>query len=144
MKNRETVRDALQVLLSAEVVDTLGIAEEVTTGRIVDPEGRGPLLAVLSGGSMREAYTRKGFKSSFHIEVQVWTPYGGGQSTADAENRADRLEQAVAEVVEANRANATHWISLRYSDRSQAVNIRTESGNLYLFEMIPLEVKVGG
>jgi hypothetical protein len=144
VKNREDVRTYLASLLSAEAVDNLGIAEEVVTGRIVDPEGRGPLLAVLSAGSLRDLFTRQGMKSQFRLEVQVWTPYGkDGWTTADAEARADQLEQTVANVVQANRANTTHWISIGYAGMSQPVDMRTESGNLYLFEMIPLEVKCG-
>jgi hypothetical protein len=142
LQNRETIRDTLAALIEASVVDELEVAEEVTSTKIVDPEGRGPLVSVLSAGSDRPPFTARGSRTVVYLEIQIWTPYGEEFTSAQAEDRADRLELAVAQVLEANRVNKPTWTDIAYSGKSTVTDVEVQSGNLYIFELIPVEVSV--
>ncbi|MBN1815329.1 MAG: hypothetical protein JXA14_26090 [Anaerolineae bacterium] len=139
MKSREAVRDYLAGLLDDKLVDDLKIVVEVLNHGVGDPQGRGPLVAVLSAGSNRPRATGKGNKSLFRFNVQIWTPYGDGRSRADAEDRADAIEQGVADVIAAN-CKSDHWYHIAYADYSTELDIQMDSGHEYLFESIPIEV----
>ena len=63
--NRETVRDKLASLLEDDLVTDLAIVEAVFNRKVDDPEGRSPIVCVLSTGSGRPASTFAGHDAGF-------------------------------------------------------------------------------
>lgn len=143
MTSRGQVRKWLAGILRTELVDERGIAQQVEAYRLPDLAGRSPVVMVLSSGSERLPFTFEGNRSRFYFDVQVWTLYADGEdwTEAEAEDRADALEVAVAEVLEAHRKEAL-WELVTYDGRTTAEDVVTSGGVPYIVETIPIVVEV--
>lgn len=138
--NRETVRDALVTLFGSLVDD--GIVQEVVGHRVSDPQGKTPIVAVLSDGTERIVFTFQGSRPVFHLVVQslVLAEEATGYTAANAEDKLDLVEKSITDLVDANR-RTTSWEDIRQEDRGQVLDV-TIGGHAYLLETIPYAVKV--
>jgi len=136
--NRETVRDALTALLTAGLS---GIAQEVVGHRVSDPAGKTPVVAVLSGGSLRERLTFQGTRPTFYLTIQVLVlaEDATGYTEADAEDKLDLLEKTIAGILESNWRTAS-WSGLTW-ERSEVLDVAI-GGHAYYLEIIPVTVQV--
>lgn len=138
--SREIVRDALKALLSTALVGTGLPVKTVTASKVKQLEGLTPLVAVLSGGTLRERLTYQGDKPTFHLEVQVWVlQEGTGWTNAQAEDALDSIEAIIAGVYESERETA-NWAVLEYDGRTTVIEV-TSDGKLYYMERIPTIVR---
>lgn len=148
MITRETARDYLASLLDTALVDgDPRLAYEVVSYRKVDMEAHSPVVMVYSGGTSRPRATLIGHASQVYLWVDIWiaTTGEGGYTEADAEDRMDDIEQAVANVIDSNYAASGYWNSIMYDGRSIVVDVPPEvAGIPYIREMIPLVAEVLG
>lgn len=135
MTSRADCRKALADLLDAALVDGLGLVREVYPHKVDNPNGRSPLVGVLSLGALRPPATFEGNKPHFFLGVQtlVLAETADGYTMGDAEDALDAVEAAVAEVIEANRVTAM-WLALKQVDRSRVVDVRDVGGRPYFIE----------
>jgi len=138
--SRETIRDALVTLLNAALVGTGLPAKTVVGSNVKTLEGKTPLVAVLSGGTLRERVTFMGDRPTFSLEVQVWVlQEGTGWTNAQAEDALDRIESLIAGVYESNRGTS-EWAVLEYDGKTTVIEV-TSDGKLYFVERIPTVVR---
>lgn len=132
--SRETVRDALVTLLTASLVGT-GLPVKTVTGSFVgDLKGRTPLVAVLSGGTLREPSPIN--RATFLLEVQVWVlQTGTGWTAAQAEDALDTIESLISATYEANRGTS-EWEIVQYAGETSVIEM-TAAGVIYYLERIP-------
>ena len=145
MVNRETSRDALATLLTTEMVNgTPQLAQAVYNYQKFDFGGTSPVVLVYSGGAERPTATMAGSRTSFQIWVAIFvsTTASGSYTEADAEDRLDHLERALAEVIDENRSTA-NWTHIAYDGRSLVQDVEL-GGVPYIAEYVPLEVQVFG
>lgn len=138
--SREITRDALVTLLNTALVGVGLPVKTVTGSNVKTLEGLTPLVAVLSGGSLRERMTLEGDKLTCHLEVQVWVlQEGTGWTNAQAEDALDRIESLIAGVYESERGTA-NWAVLEYDGRTTVIEV-TSDGKLYFMERVPTIVR---
>jgi hypothetical protein len=137
--SRETARDALTTLLTAGLS---GTAQEVVGHRVSDPAGKTPVVAVLSGGTHRERLTFQGTRPTFYLTIQVLVlaEDATGYTEADAEDKLDALEAAIAGVLESNW-RTTDWEALEQTDPSEVLDVAI-GGHAYFLEVIPVAVRL--
>jgi len=145
--NRETVRDKLAELLEDDLVTMEEIVEAVFNRKVDDPQGRSPIVCVLSAGSGRPPTAFGTHGAEFHFEVQIWVLYADPGATpawteALAEDRLDLIEKEVAEVIENNASIAGYWKDIDYDGRSIVVDITVRGGAAYVLEKIPILVEI--
>lgn len=139
--SRETVRDELVTLLTADLVSAL--AQDVIGHRptVEDLQGKRALTAVVSAGVNRERLTMQGDRPIFYFEIQNWVlKTTTGWTVADSEDRLDDLEQQIAATFESNRkgpGSPKEWEVLQYSGRSTIVDVDAD-GVPYTVEAIPV------
>lgn len=139
--SRETVRDALKDLLTTALVGVGLPVKTVTKSNVKQLEGLTPLVAVLSGGTMRERLTFQGDKATFYLEVQCWVlQEGAGWTNAQAEDALDTIESLIAGVYEGNRGT-DEWTVLEYDGRTTVMEV-TSDGKLYFMEHMPTIVQM--
>jgi len=140
--NRETCRDRLASLLDTSLVDTLAIATEVTNHKISDLEGRTPLVAVLSYGTLRQPVTFRGTMPTFRVLVQSWVlaEDAGDYDEADAEDTLDLIEVSIADVIDANMCDPGYWQSIQQAEPSKVEDVSV-GGHAYYLESIIFEIK---
>jgi len=138
--NREAVRDGLVSVFADLVSDE--VVQEVVGHRVSDPQGKTPIVAVLSDGTERIPFTFQGSRPVFHLVVQVLVlaEDASGYTEADAEDRLDLVEKSIAELIDANRQTAL-WNSISQAERGQVYDVSI-GGHAYLLESIPYAVKV--
>ncbi len=68
---------------------------------------------------------------------------GTSWTEADAEDRLDDIEQAVAGVIESNREESGYWTFIGYMEMSTVSNVAI-SGTPYIRETIPITAEVFG
>ena len=141
MINRETVRDALVVLLDAKLD---GIVYEVVGHKLTSIEGKSPVVAVNSFGSDRPRMTFQGNQTKFHLIISslvlasdeaTWTP-------ALAEDKLDIIEKNIAEVIQDNQITGD-WKVLEYAGSSVVGDVALE-GKPYIIEEIEIIATVYG
>lgn len=137
--SRETARDALTTLLTAGLS---GTAQEVVGHRVSDPAGKTPVVAVLSGGSLRERLTFQGTRPTFYLTIQVLVlaEDATGYTEADAEDTLDTLEAAIAGILESNWRTTT-WESIEQTGQSEVLDVAI-GGHAYYLEVIPVAMKL--
>lgn len=143
--NRELVRDGLAGLLQTALVGSGKPAQAVYNYKVGDFQGQSPVVLVTSAGSNRRhtGYTAK-YENEFSLLLHVWVLYaepGTSWGEDDAEDRIDLIEQAIAEVLSANKSYAGYWYSIDYNGDTQIVEGNL-GGSDYLVELIPVRVKV--
>ena len=142
--NRETVRDYLATLLTATLVTADSVVQAVYNYRIGDFAGLSPVVTVSSAGSNREqisAMPQPGIvQAVFYLTIHVFVLYAAtGWTEAQAEDRLDRIERGIADVLDANRVVANVWQEIDY----QGDTIRDDvliGGDDYIRETIPIGV----
>lgn len=145
--NRELVRDKLAKLLEDTLVTTEEIVEEVYNRKVDDPQGKSPIVCVLSAGTGRPPNTFGTHGAEFHFEIQVWVLYADPDATpawteALAEDRLDLIEKEVAEVIENNAAVSGFWNDIDYDGRSIVADVTVRGGDAYVLEKIPVLVEI--
>ena len=132
--SRETVRDELASLLGTALVGVGLPVKEVTSSFIGDLKGRTPLVAVLSGGTLRE--TAPINRPTFLLEVQSWVlQEGTGWTAAQAEDALDTIESIISATYEANRG-VDKWEIVQYAGETSVVEM-SAAGVIYYLERIP-------
>ena len=142
--NRETVRDYLATLLTAQLVTTDKTVKAVYNYRIGDFQGLSPVVVVSSGGSNREqisAMPQPGVRNAvFLLTVHVFVRYAATSWTeAQAEDRLDLIEKTIVDVLDANPRVTNVWQAIDY----QADSVRDDvviGGKDYIRETIQLGV----
>lgn len=138
--SRETTRDALVTLLTAELTG-VGLPVTTVTGSQIDLEGNTPLVMVLSDGSLRTRMTLKGDKPSFSLEVLVFVRQATTDWTAvEAEDTLDEIESLIAGVYETYR-KTDDWDLIEYAGNTK-VWIAKEGGVDYNMEQIPTTIRL--
>ena len=139
MINRETVRDALNAALTADLVTSKAVVQAVVGNLVTDPAGQSPIVAILSAGSERPRMTFAGSRTIFAFQIQTWVRVTGSSWTAaNAEDRLDLIERYIAEYIEANQT-ATNWNAIEYAQASVVEDI-VIGGEPYLVETIFIRV----
>lgn len=140
MASRKEVRQHL----AQELQDWLGdLVQAVYDHKVGDLAGQSPVVVVLSLGSERERETYRGWLARFYFSVQVWVLYAsGGWTEADAEDRLDEIEMAIAEYVNLNQREIGFWEALSFEGRSEALEVTPLGGEPYLVERFTLSALV--
>lgn len=139
--SREVSRDALKALLTTALVGTGLPVKTVTASKVDNLEGLTPLVAILSGGTLRKRITFQGDKPTFYFEVQVWVSQAqAGWTNAQAEDALDEIESIIAATYDTAR-NTADWSTVDYESRSTVTEAKV-SGNLYYLERVPTVVKL--
>lgn len=140
--SRETVRDAMAVLLEAELVGAGNPVQAVYGYQIGDFVGLSPVVIVSSAGTGRQRMTFEGSRATFYLNVYIFVLYTDEDAwnEDDAEDRLDSIEEKIAGVLDANQRTAD-WEALDYVDRSVCDGIEI-GGVEYRREVIPIKVEV--
>ncbi len=137
--NRESVRDAFATLLSTRLVTTDAIVQAVYNYRKGDLAGLSPVVCVSSAGSRRERIDFTGTRQNIvRLTVHVFVVYADtGWTEAQAEDRLDAIEAAIADVVDANSGPGSDWLTMDYDGDSARGDI-VLGGEDYIMEAIPI------
>lgn len=135
--SRETVRDALVVLLEAGLVGVGLPVKTVSGSKMTTLTGNSPLVSILSAGSTREAMTFEGNRlKEVALQVHVWVLQSAtGWTRAQSEDALDTIESLIAQIYEDN-TNSTNWEILEYSAPTKVIEVAVE-GLPYYLEIIP-------
>ena len=141
--SREAARD--------ELVEGLTVALDGLTASVYGYQapveaGLTPCVRVFGAGTLRPIVPETGRRSHFRLVVQVWVlayDREGGWTEADAEDRLDAIEQAIAAWLGDNQFNEV-WTAIEYAAMSTVTAAVTQAGETYLVEDIPIEVYVYG
>lgn len=135
--NRKAAREALKILFEPALVGAGLPVKTVVDSKVKQLDGLTPLVAVLSGGTLRE--TSPINHPAFYLEIQSWVlQQGDGWSEAQAEDALDTIESIIAGVYEDNRGT-DEWAILQYDGRTNVSEV-TSDGKLYFLERIPTVV----
>ena len=131
--NRETLRDALAVLLNTALVTTLLSVHTVYNHLVSDFKGRSPVVVVTSAGGERSkiAQVLVGH-SKVLLDVHTFVLYAladGTWTEQQAEDRLDLIEKQINDTLVDNYVYTGYWQSIDY-ERPSVVD--------------PVPVKVGG
>lgn len=141
--NRATVRAAFASLLNTALVSSgSGIVQAVYAYRAGDFGGQSPVVVVTSAGSLRERYTFQGTKPSYLLDTFVFVAYSEGDTSWDAEDSEDALddiEAKIAEVLDSNQRTA-NWNGLTQEGPSNAREDVDIGGVAYRREVITIRV----
>lgn len=145
MISRETMRDQLATLIETAVVNgDPQLAQAVYNYQKTDLSGLSPVVLVYGGGIERPTATFQGSKTSVWLWVDILVALTGTSWTeADAEDRLDDIEQAIAGVIESNREESGYWNFISYMEMSTVSNAAV-SGTPYIRETIPITVEALG
>ena len=146
MISRESVRDRLASLIEVALVDgDPQLAQAVYNHQKVELDAASPIVLVYGGGIGRPRATMLGNSSRVLLWVDIFVSLTGtGWTEADAEDRLDDIEQAVAEVLESNYDDSSGgWHSIYYVEESTVGNVEA-SGIPYIRELIPIAAEVFG
>ena len=141
--NRETVRDYLATLLETALVDGgTQYAQAVYNYQHPLSAGLSPVVMVMSGGTDRQPVTFQGGGSTFLLWIRTYVAQVAEDWTeAQAEDRLDKLEAEIAQVVEDNRNTPAYWTHITYAGQSSVQPVEI-SGVPYITEAIPIRVEV--
>lgn len=141
--NRESARDALAALLNTRLVTTDATVQAVYSYRKGDLGGLSPVVCVSSAGSARERLDFTGTRQNIvKLTIHVFVVYAAtGWTEANAEDRLDAIEAAVADVIDANSGSTANWIAMDYDGESSRGDI-TLGGEDYIMEAIPVAAQV--
>ena len=139
---RETVRDALVVLLTAGMVGA-NRAKTCVGYKLEDIVGYEPVVSVESAGTDRSRLTFGVDLPTFDFKVVIYTPMATtGWTNAQAMDMVDLLESLLADVIEANKCT-TDWSFIEYTDTSEIEEITERTGGArYYQETVSIRVHV--
>jgi len=141
--NRETLRDALAVLLEAALVGENKPVQAVYNYRMSDFGKETPVVAVTSAGSNRikEAATLVTY-AEVYLNVHIFVLYASADDSwteAEAEDRCDLIEKETADVITDNYTT-DNWTSLTYREPSIMETV-VIGGKSYIHEVMLLTAK---
>lgn len=150
--NRKATREALADLLETALVGAGKPVQEVLDYKKGDLGGKSPVVVVTSSDNPSRRYDyamgSQKWRNVFTFDVLVFVAdadddeTGSGWDEADVEDKLDDIEQAIAEVIATNQANA-NWTYITYGDQGTAtVPVSDLGGNPYVVEIIPISVEV--
>ena len=141
--SRQTAREGLAALLQAALVGAGLPAQAVYDYQVGDFQGASPVVVVSSAGSER---SRASLGACWHTTVYLWVHvfvlYSDGTWTeADAEDKVDAIEAAIADVVLANSSYSGYWDKLIYDEPTLLDGVEI-GGVEYRREVIRLRAEV--
>jgi len=139
---RQTVRDALGVLLTANLIGP-NQAQTVTTSKLENMVGLAPVVLVESAGTDRTAITFEDDMPLFDLRVIIYVQQATtGWTNAQAMDAVDTIESLLADVIEANRCTCD-WDYIRYNGPSEVDEITEGTGGArYYREIVPIRIWV--
>ncbi len=139
--NRKTLRQALRVLLAAEVTS----AQAVYAYQKARLAGQSPVVAITSASSERERFTMQGSRLTAAFDVHTFVLHSDGSAATwteeNAENMLDDLEQQIAAACDRNPVKVNGWARLVYSGATDARDLVKIEGVDYLHEVITIEMQ---
>jgi|FLYN01.1.fsa_nt_gi hypothetical protein len=143
--DRGLIRTTFASLLQQALVGTGKPAQAVYDHQVGDFGGQSPVVFVASAPIRRPPLTARGGRATVRLDVWVLVLYAdpaSGWTEADAEDRLDAIERAIAEVVRANQVNAiARWQAIDYAEAT-APDFIEIGGPTYRRERIPLQFEV--
>jgi hypothetical protein len=141
--NRETARDALAALLNTRLVTTDTTVQAVYSYRKGNFGSQSPIVCVSSAGSARERVDFTGTRQNIiKLTIHVFVLYAAtGWTEAEAEDRLDAIEAAIADVVDANSGQNAYWLALDYDGDSARADVAI-GGVDYIMEAIPIAAQM--
>lgn len=136
---RDVVRTTFAALLDEALVDTQGLVERVYDYAVGDFGGQSPVVTVTGAGTHRPRMTVQGRHVEHVLDVNVFVLYAApadGYTEADAENRLDAIDEAIAAVVD-EYARTDVWQAIEQPERS-AVTFVDIGGQEYKRELLQL------
>lgn len=140
--SRETSRDALAVILQAEMVGTGKPVQAVYNYQAGDFFGQSPVIEVTPSGTRRQRMTRAGSRATFFLFVTTFVLYSDGAEWKedDAIDALDSIEALLADVLDDNQVTV-NWQALDYADRSN-ISSWVIGGLPYIGETVEVAVEV--
>lgn len=135
--NRETVRDALVTLLTADLVGSGKPCQAIYGYQVGDFQGQSPVVIVSSSGSEREQRTASvRQRTRFYLNIFTFVLYSDEDSWGedDAEDRIDLIEKTIADTI-ANNRTGDNWAELHLSERTRLDSVQI-GGNEYRREVM--------
>ena len=111
-------------------------------------QSQSPVVYITSSGSFPVALTGRGFTGPVYVNLHICTLYAtaaGEQfiyTEEAAEDTMDDIEAEIRNALKDKRRVDALWQGLKWSQRSSADNPLIVDGDLYLHELIPLELEV--
>jgi hypothetical protein len=137
--SRKEAREALATMLQNSVPS----AEAVYAYKIGNFEGKSPVLAVLSAGTMRTPITFAGLRPTFYLEIHNFVRdaiEAQGWTEEDVENTLDQVEEEIGRAFELNRTSEI-WQAIDYDSPSTIRDV-VIAGVPYVEEIIPVKMEV--
>lgn len=144
---REQVRDGVVALMQAGLIGTGKPTQAVYNGLQSDFGSLAPVVMITDAGIRRKPRELTGtkYRSWVRLLALVWVAdadTAAGWTDEMAENQLGAIEQAIADVISANR-RTTNWKWIGYDDAFTEIEaLPDEGGHSYLVETIPLLVEV--
>lgn len=150
LPDRSQLRQALAGLLNS-LTGTGGLVQAVYDHLAGDIDEQSPVIVVGSGGTERKAFTLRGQRASYRLDVWVFVLYAAldddgklllddqgapAWTEADAAQALDQIEQQIGQLLSTNQRGA-YWQAVDYAGQSQ-VDVVSIGGASYLRECIPL------
>lgn len=139
MSARSDARQALADLITAN----LDMLAAVYSYQKTDLQGQTPVVAITSGGSNRQPLTSRGSSATYTLDVHLFVLHRDPAANWDeeqAEALLDEIEAALGALLDANRRNPPAWQRISYSGPSNASETITLNGQVYLHEVVSLDV----
>lgn len=139
--SRQTIRDALETLLTATLVGE-GLPVKTVTGSKVDSlAGNTPLVGILSGPAARGPLAFTGNQVAFDLEIQVLVRQSveGSWTPAQAGDALDEIEALIAGAFETNRRLTGVWDTIHFAEPTTVLEVVVASIPYY-WERIPVRV----
>lgn len=144
--NRKDAREALAALIQASLVGTGKPLQVVYDHGRDDPQGQAPGVMITGLGTMRTQHGMKGdkWRTTFRLGLVIWVAGAeGSRDQDDVEDQLDDIEEAIAEIVAANRSSEGDWEYLSYEERfSEVQYITGQEGKTYLMEVVPIMARM--
>lgn len=143
MASRKDIRAQLKSLLQTGLVGTGKPVQVVYGGQIADFQGQSPVVVIASAGSERRRWTFQGGRALHRFKIFVFVLYkdeAAGWGEEDAEDALDDIEQAIADILDANAGKCDHWKSLLYNGASDCGGVPV-GGQEYRLETISVEAQ---
>ena len=140
MISRKVARNALGDALAGK----MPTAKTVYPYYPHDFAGESPVVFLSSSGTARTKLTGRGYEVTHQINVHLCVWYGDGQANYNelqAEDLLDQLEEELsAAVLEIEAAHTGNLRTVRFVARSDANETLPVGGDLYLHEIVTIEV----
>lgn len=120
LPTRAEVRLAYAELLSAELVSSSGVAQEVYDYFVKDFGGQSPVVVVAGGGAWPHSFTRHGTQADYFLQVLCFAlrgETGTSYDEGDADTILDNLLAGIVKVTQQNQVTP-QWKAVAFISRS--------------------------